>query len=1007
MFWRRLFLLVLLLGASSVAPAQDLSADEWRALLLADELPKLQTTLTDPDAKRLAFLLQQGIEDTENADFRLASLRYLALTNHLAVAEFRPGKALALQLIQSLVGKTEWSPALEDEVLAKLKAIETLARAAHDEASAAVRRQTLLRVVLQLESLARYSPPASRYLEAAAMLRRNLREGDDARAALLLAFGVTAEELSPHLLLHYLQIKLLALGVAHASGVPEAESHALATAAELLGSGNDFEAQAKLLHERCLGAIQRHGLDTNESLMLSVAPEKVQERSVETLSGLAEWLPRVREALYERETFLQSLWPGSRAPFLSLLGRLQDRLESAAKRLEGNSRFDVLENLLRAIPTVQALLVNAANAIVERSAASESYIVTFERALENLLAGERLFSAGQTTSLNAAISHETSEAIRRAWFNRHNAAIAALSVLLAAEAISIPFSGGSTAPAIPATLHLIGTLTVASAKTIVLTNAALNIADRTKYQGVQGLANMDTAFDALVLLGASPRPTPGAPAAAGVLGRARQYAGRKLAQFQYSSASLLTITGAGYASYLLANAEGISQELEVEGILVSPSEIRRKALVYGALAILSGSTNANYYARGKGIHGKKFQEEINAATVTGTLERSISRFRQVRSVKQSYEKHPGVWGLTTAAAKTSGFLALDYLLITAGGLMSYVTPDSTYLNHIQKHYPLPTLQGDEIAVVAIGFEPSDYFLYAGALADYSNLREIHHFGNRLRYLTFVSPDDLMAQLEHYARESGPVKYLKISTHGRPGRLFTPAVNQPEDAAFSRTRGDGFIAPEWFQANEVSLREKSRTIFPPGARIVLWACLVGANLDRDVGEGTDPGDRFTYWVGRTWLANGGALDSSRRVLLGAEATVGSLGHFAHANSLRGQVTSLPDLHVTLPLFPLRGWHEEMSQEREPQAAVLPLVPAAPTPFVLAPPSKGIVRRKPESDQVTSFTQTGQTMGNRVVGIYSRWPTVWWEYGVNLEGPFWSSRYRHDEFEPFEDKWEQRQ
>jgi hypothetical protein len=76
------------------------------------------------------------------------------------------------------------------------------------------------------------------------------------------------------------------------------------------------------------------------------------------------------------------------------------------------------------------------------------------------------------------------------------------------------------------------------------------------------------------------------------------------------------------------------------------------------------------------------------------------------------------------------------------------------------------------------------------------------------------------------------------THGRPGMLYTQmadgtAGGSTEQAVSLNLKtflGSGWMDREWLTHNRKVLREAARKAFAPDARIILWACLSGANFD---------------------------------------------------------------------------------------------------------------------------------------------------------------------------------
>ncbi len=935
-----------------------------------------------------------GKSDEES--IKSASLKYLALTDYLAFSRLKglneAGKPLSAELVAAQAKADQMLDALgsaalktqseRDAFLPHLREVEFATREAQKKILLQKRSQSLRGAVLRLELLANLEPERKTdYLKAAQALRdamasaaNNDEQGSNDRVALALgiAFGKLAETWDGRHLWHYAQLRSMALAMLRSDRISASEKVEVKAALEALLTATHSEAYEAAFGEfRTLTTqlIEDHQLNENEpDLILYTAPDRVQENLVARLRAMKEWIPEIRKSYLENETFLQSWETGNKRDTLAMLDGMALSFERTAKTLEANMRAGVLERFHHSTHYLQTLTLYTAEAILDRSGSAPFYREAWRRGMMRMEAGQPFMLSADYAEVRKALKLERRVGIRRAWLNRHNAKVVGLSVLLAVEAIAIPFTGGGSAAAMPVTLAAMTTVTVIGAKTLVISTAALDIADRAKIKGVKGLVNMDTAFDALLILSLSPRPMIGGAPASTAMGRLGQAGMRQLAQIQYSAGVLLAGGGTVYGSYLLYNAEAIAADMRREGIEVSAADIRRKGLVNVAMGLLALNENLVYYQRGVATNGPAFEDAIGPATIVrGEIPRFIGQFRQFKSLKEYYYTHPGLVGTMMTVAKGLTYATTDFLLLTEAALFSYTNLDSRYLNKTAEAHPLPDLKNDETAVILVGFQPADYFLYAGSLAPYSNRQEVLKYGKKLYTYTFQSPEHLMTVLAHHREKHGPVRYLKISTHGRPGRLYTAAIGAPPEHG-KLIQGDGWIDIFWLTQNAESLKTQARRIFAPDARLRLFACLVGANLDKDAGEGTQVGEKFIQALGDTWLVNGGAIDASTRILMGLDSTLGAVSHHAQIESFRPTTVDRPQ--IILPVTPLNLEDAEWAGEDQEGA--------------------------PWKEEMVSVQESAQMMGKRLVGIFAHWPPVWWDYGVNLEGPFWQNRYRYAEF-----------
>lgn len=989
--WRGFCLTLVGVLACALAQGDGPSPEEWARQIRQSEIPALRNELlqTAPTRSRavrenLLAMLETGLSGEMTEDnYRIQAVRYVTLITYrtllqmkvmtTANADLQSAEARCRALAESLTSGSDLpSP---DSALATLREIESLAQRAQEgilrERQLASTRALLLRFKLlaSLEPRVELREGIASVEEGIELLQAGNAESAQSKfeAALEKVFGAKAKNWDGRHLFHFLELKIKTLALArdakYAFLVPHLSPLAGSTSRE------EYGTRSEALEKDLRGILAK---DENKILasdtILYFSPEGLRGNVAGRLRAMQRWVPETRAAYLKAETTLQSLTYTRKLRRMSMLGNLEGRLSGAAALLTHTTDVRLLRSFHQSAPLFQLVTLLTLEAILDHSSAAKKYYYVWNRKLDRMLRGETYSTEEDETVLREGLKIERGEGVRRAWFNRHNASIAAVSVMLAAEAISIPFTGGGSAAAMPATLAALTTVPVAAAQTFLVANSALNIADRTKSQGVSGLMQMDTAFDALVILSLTPRYTPGAVAAEGTVGTMSQRALTKLAQFQYSAGPVAMGLGLGYGGYLTLNAEKVSEELAKEGVRVTPEEVRRRGLTDMAIALLSYGRNRTYYAKGVKAHGENFEAAIKPGTfVGGTLSRWGNYFRQYPNLKNSWN-NPGWAGRAGTIGLGAYYLGLDYLLVTEGLLISYTNFDFTYLNHIRKESPLPDLREGESAVILTGFDPADYFLWLGARARYSHREEFDKYGDKLSLYSYRSPEELFEILREHRKLHGPIRYLKIATHGRPGKLYTREVWGSPDGKVS----GGWIDKEYLEANRATLEARGKEDFAPEARITLWACLVGTNLDQaHDGFTTDAGESFLNTMADILLPNGGRIDASTRALIGWDATGGALGHYLHREGFRTAWEDRPRMVIPLAQGPLVTGEE-------------PVEPTADGRVASA------------DDENPSVTEVIGTMARRLGTIYFDYPPVWWRYGVNLQGPHWTSDYyRHVE------------
>lgn len=708
--------------------------------------------------------------------------------------------------------------------------------------------------------------------------------------------------------------------------------------------------------------LENLGEDQRREIQSLLAPQNGKARLVEELEFYRQILKHAETNALKKVGFIA--WVrGYPESLKDAFSRLDRKLKETAQLLQDEDEIRVVHQAAKDMHWISLLLGNVLDQLPFQSKLAFEYANSLAFALDDLGRGRSVNSSAFFQKLRTYILQERGEGIYRAWINRRNASTLSVSTLLLAEAIAIPFSGGATTTAMPATLHLLTTGATAGAKTYLVMDSALRIADRVTNEGAMGLAHLDTGFDVLVILSLSPRPVPGASVPSTTLEKVVEQIKTTTARVQYSAGILATAGGGLYGGYLVLNADAISQALEKEeGLLVSAREIRRRGFLDLAFAVLAATANQNAYQKGVKEGGATFEAKMEDVTATAEMLKFYRRvFHPVQNIQEFRTNHPGVFGGVGALGLSAYTAAQYYVMFNEAGLFYFSNLDSNYLNHAVTEAPLPELRPGETAVVMVGFEKSDYFLYQGIHSNFSHHREIGAFGKKNVFVyDYLSPEDFVSVLREHRRLHGPIRYLKVATHGRPGRLFSPNVGAIPEAEI-RPENDGWITEPWIRARGPSLQNFARKTFADDARVIFWSCLTGANLDRDQGDGKDVGERFIKTFGDHFLVNGGKVQASTRVLVGLESAVGP----AYRDLLMSEYQTLntdekEELAVVLG-FPSLLLGEGSREEAEGPLPVL------------------------------------GRLGSRIWNFISSWPPYWVTYGMELEGPFWwQGSYRSMDF-----------
>ncbi|MFM8314128.1 MAG: hypothetical protein ACKOA8_07560, partial [Deltaproteobacteria bacterium] len=394
--------------------------------------------------------------------------------------------------------------------------------------------------------------------------------------------------------------------------------------------------------------------------------------------------------------------------------------------------------------------------------------------------------------------------------------------------------------------------------------SVLNISDRYSQEGIKGLANPSSALDALTILMMLPRPIPGPVDAQTWLGRAAQGGRNQVAAWLHEASRIAIVGHTAFGAYQLTFADRIAASLRAQGYAATADDVRRQALGHLAQAFLLGVVEFGEYQRGLargGEHYSKMLSETNPINVFARRirnmvfphEAALSAFKSLAPVIG--KPLAGVASVVPAL----GYLAYDYLVASEAMMYFYAGTDLGYFSHIQKNQEYPELQEGESAVTFIGFDTAD-MLYVGSHSVDSQVNETQKYGDKHFVYDFSSREDFLNKLEQHARVHGRVKYLRIMTHGIPGKLYTgdvaaAAVDETGDREEMAQR-EGWIDTAWLKANSSKIQKLASTSMAPGARVVLFACLVGANLDEAMpGLEQKAGENLLKALGENLLVQG--------------------------------------------------------------------------------------------------------------------------------------------------------
>ena len=229
------------------------------------------------------------------------------------------------------------------------------------------------------------------------------------------------------------------------------------------------------------------------------------------------------------------------------------------------------------------------------------------------------------------------------------------------------------------------------------------------------------------------------------------------------------------------------------------------------------------------------------------------------------------------------------------------------------------------------------------------------------------------------------------THGLPGKLYTADVQVSAGEGEDTAQRDGWIDAGWLRKNADKIRGVAGTSMAPGARAVLFACLVGANMDVPApGLPENSGDDFLRAFGETILHKGGLVDASVRFLIGMDTVYGSMMNWAARDEVirSGGIQHQPILPLNLYRNGKSGLLEADEQLRQQMAAAV----------VSAATGEGVVAAGDDAGWSESAEML-QYAAERMWRMMTQLHKLGIRYGIQLEGPWWSTpRYKHAHVEP---------
>ncbi len=702
--------------------------------------------------------------------------------------------------------------------------------------------------------------------------------------------------------------------------------------------------------------LKTHFSEANPETLLVLAPDQIRSELYETAQAIRRVIPRLKKELEAQSGVVDRTFFGLTSQSLEALHLVDGTLERIAERMRRMTEPSELERVWQSRHLMKLVATMALEASLSKSQTAPALANILSTRVEQIWhKNEPFLSPDALHEVHQLINQQTSESWVRAFINRRMAVVYAQSALLLGEAISVPFTWGASAAAMPATLQAIVTGLQVAGKTALIATSSLNIADRVVQDGVKAIINPSSALDALTIVMLLPRPL--------------------VARDWFHEVGRMAVVGhASFGAYQLAFAENIASTLRQQGYAATADDIRRQALGHLAQAFLLGIVEWNEVHR-------------TGLVTSNPLSVLQERFRYMvfphQAFMDTFKSLAPALGTPLAGAASVlpalQYVAYDYLLASESLMYFYASTDFGYFNHIQKHQPYPELEAGESAVTFIGFDEAD-LLYAGSHSVDSHRLEREKYGDRYFVYDFNSRQDFLQKLEQHAKLHGPIKYLRIMTHGLPGKLYTSdvaaaAVDDVNEHQ-SKAEKEGWIDTAWLKENKTRLNSFASWGIAPEARVVLFACLVGANMDSPVpGIKADAGDEFLTAFAKTLLPRGGLIDSSIRFLMGLDTIFGGLLNYSARKEIR-------------PILPVQLYRPENGNTFVVDESLRNKVTEG---VLAAAPPNGLVAADP--------TEMIQYSASRLWNMLTQLHQLGYRYGIQLEGPWWSTpRYKHAKVEP---------
>lgn len=688
--------------------------------------------------------------------------------------------------------------------------------------------------------------------------------------------------------------------------------------------------------------------------LVDLAADSMRSELYETVEVLRRAIPQIKKQLLNQSGIIDRSFFGGTPEAQATLSYLEKLLEGTGLKLRRMTDPLSLERAWSARDQIKTLTLWALEASLSKSKTANEIASVIGTALSRLglpsTDSRPFLSPEELHKIHQALRTQNGEAWVRAFINKEMAVVYAQSAILLGQAIAVPFTWGGSLAAMPTTLHAIVFGLEAVGKTTLIVNSALSISDRYVQQGVNGLINPSSALDALTITMLLPRVAP-------------------LAPWMHEASYFAVFGHAAFGAYQLAYAERIAETLRLQGYQSSAAEIRQKALGHLAEAFLLGLCEWS-------SHSDAFTSQTPFKSISDRLRYMVFPHEAFRDTFKSLAPTLGVpLAGMAAAVPAAGYVAYDYVIASESLMYFFAGTDFGYFAHNQAEKEYPELKEEETAVSFIGFDEAD-MLYTGAHAIDAHEVELRKYGKRYFIYDYDSPEDLLKKLSEHAKTHGPVKYLRIMTHGLPGRLYTHAVSLSGGGSADHAElaeREGWIDAEWLRRNNSLVQKTAETSMAPEARLVLFACLVGANLDSPLpGLEKTAGDDFLKALGETLLVKKGLIDSSIRFLMGIDTIYGSLMNWA----TREELLQSNDFKQHQPLLPVSLFKQEEKERYFTKARLDSITLDA---------SEG---DGPETSEMLQYS------ASRLVRMLTQLHKLGYHYGILLEGPWWSTpRYKH--------------